>query len=235
MEQAGEWGLSVRSPELESLLGYADLLVGYVEANVIGTRDLEAVLLDHVLDSLSCFLHGPLRQAESLADIGSGGGLPAVPVKVMRPHLNATLVESTGKKARFLDHARGTLSLGGVRIINRRAEEVGRQPDHRDGYDVVTARALASLPVLAEYCLPLARKGGHVIAMKASPTEQELEEGECAARALGGRVEEIISVPLLPQMRARNRKLVILEKVHGTPSRYPRKPGAAKKHPLGGR
>src|SRR5918997_7020836 len=158
--QATAWGVRLDEGKLDRLLEYSRLLASYGRANVIGTRDLDRILLDHVLDSLSCFLHEPLWEAVRLADVGSGGGLPGIPIKIMRPDLETTLVESTGKKARFLHHAVDGLSLRGVEVANTRVEDLGRTQAHRGAYDVVTCRAVTPrLSVVAEYCVPLLEPG----------------------------------------------------------------------------
>ncbi len=202
-------------------------------ANVIGTREPRSILLDHVLDSLSCSLFKPLREAHKLADVGSGGGLPGIPLKIMHPALRATLLESTGKKARFLRHAVGRLELVGVEVVEGRVEEVARRSGYRGEYDVATARAVARLSVVAEYCVPLLKVGGYVISMKARLETEELAEGERAAQRLGARVSEVLQVPLLPEVGAKERRLVILEKVMCTPEEYPRKVGVPARKPLG--
>ena len=124
--QAAAWGLRLDHERLGHLEEYAGLLARYDQANVIGTRDVDRILMDHVLDSLSCFLHEPLSRARRLADVGSGGGLPGIPIKIVRPDLATTLVESTGKKARFLRHAVDGLGLRGVEVANTRVEDLGR-------------------------------------------------------------------------------------------------------------
>ncbi len=233
VEQADQWGISEAEPVLNGLLPYAGLLSSYDTANVIGTRDPDTLLLDHVLDSLSCFLFRPLWQARSLVDVGSGAGLPGIPLKIASPKMSTTLIESTGKKARFLELATQTLGLSDATVKNQRVEEVAFEQDQRSGYDVATARAVSSLPVLAEYCVPLIREEGHVIAMKGELSAKELEKGERAAAKLGARLVEIISVPMNPEMRARDRNLVILQKVNPTPDAYPRRAGRATRRPLG--
>jgi len=212
---------------------YARLLARYDCANVIGTRDLDRIMMDHVLDSLSCFLHEPLCRAGRLADVGSGGGLPGIPIKIMRPDLATTLVESTGKKARFLQHAVDVLSLRGVEVANTRVEDLGRTRAHRGAYDVVTCRAVARLSVVAEYCVPLLEPGGCAIAMKGRFEPKELAEGNRAVGTLGARVAEITKVSMLPEVGEKERNLVILEKIRATPDRYPRRSGIVAKRPLG--
>jgi 16S rRNA (guanine527-N7)-methyltransferase len=231
--QAAAWGLRLCHDRRRHLQQYATLLGVYDLANVIGTRDVDKILIDHVLDSLSCFLHEPLFRARRLADVGSGGGLPGIPIKIMRPDLATTLVESTGKKARFLRHAVDGLSLRGVEVVNARVEDLGRTRAHRGAYDVVTCRAVARLSVVAEYCVPLLETGGHAIAMKGWLGPEELEEGNSALDALGAMVAETRRVLMLPEVGEKERNLVILEKIRETPARYPRRPGIVAKRPLG--
>jgi 16S rRNA (guanine527-N7)-methyltransferase len=232
-EQAAAWGLHLDRNRRECLLEYARLLAAYDRANVIGTRDLDGILLAHVLDSLSCFLYRPLSGAGRLADVGSGGGLPGIPIKIVKPALAATLVESTGKKASFLRYAVECLSLEDVEVANIRVEEFGREQGCRRAYDIVTSRAVARLSVVAEYCVPLLVTGGRVVAMKGRLEQEELAEGSRAADALGARVVEIVEVPMLPAVGEKERKLVILEKLRETPAQYPRRSGVAARRPLG--
>ena len=231
--QAAAWGLRLDSERLGCLTKYVELLGSYEEANVIGPGSAGSILLDHTLDSLSCFLFGPLASAQRLADVGSGGGLPGIPIKIAKPDLATTLIESTGKKARFLRRAIETLSLQGVEVVNGRVEEVAQDAAYRGAYDVVTARAVARLPVLAEYCVPLLRPGGHAISMKAKLEAEELSEGSRAAEKLGARVSTVLRVPHLPELGAKERRLVILEKVTETPDKYPRNVGVPARKPLG--
>ena len=231
--QAGVWGIPLDDDRWDRLLEYARLLGSYEQSNVIGTREPRRILVDHILDSLSCFLFEPLGEARRLADVGSGGGLPGVPIKIARPALQTALLESTGKKTRFLRHAIERLRLDGVEVVEGRVEEVTHARGHRGTYDVVTARAVARLSVVAEYCVPLLKVGGHVISMKAKLGTEEFSEGERAAQRLGARVSEVLRVPLLPEVGTKERRLVILEKVRETPGKYPRKVGVPSKEPLG--
>ncbi len=212
---------------------FARFLGSYEEANVIGTREVQKILLDHVLDSLSCFLFERLRVAERLADVGTGGGLPGVPIKIVAPRTEVTLVESVAKKARFLQRAIDELSLQDMTVLNARVEEGSRTEEHRAAYDIATARAVARLSVVAEYCVPLLKVGGHVISMKGQLGNEELSEGEKAAEKLGAKVSTLMRVPRLPETGEKERWLVILEKVGDTPAKYPRKVGVPAKKPLG--
>jgi 16S rRNA (guanine527-N7)-methyltransferase len=231
--QAAAWGLRSDRSRRERLRKYARLLASHERANVIGTRDVDGILLAHIIDSLSCFLHRPLFRARRLADVGSGGGLPGIPIKIMKPDLATTLVESTGKKARFLQYAVQSLSLDGAEVVNTRAEALGQIQGQRGSYDVVTSRAVARLSVVAEYCVPLLEIGGSAIAMKGRLEAEELEEGNRAIDTLGAEVVEIIKVPMLPEVGRKERNLVILQKIQETPARYPRRSGLVAKRPLG--
>ena len=231
--QASAWGLALGTPERDLLLDYARLLASYERANVIGTRDLDSIVLHHVLDSLSCFLFKPLSRAGRMADVGSGGGLPGLPIKLAKPDLQATLVESTCKKSRFLDYVVEVLGLNGVMVANARVENLAHSAAYRGTYDVATTRAVAQLSVIAEYCVPLIRVGGYAVSMKANLPSPELSEGRRAMELVGAKMSECIRVPFIPEVGDRDRQLVIIEKLRETHPRYPRKPGTPTKTPLG--
>ncbi len=231
--QAAAWGVNFESRSCERLSEFAQLLATYDRANVIGTRDLDGILLSHVLDSLSCFMYEPLFPARRLADVGSGGGLPGIPINIVRPDLPTTLVESTGKKATFLRYAAELLALGRIRVANARAEDLGQAGEHRAAYDIVTCRAVARLSVVAEYCVPLLEIGGRVIAMKGRLEPDELTKGRSAAWALGAKIPELKRVQMLPEVGQKERNLVIIHKTGETPARHPRRAGVVAKKPLG--
>ncbi len=231
--QAESWGLWLEDEQLRLLGEYGSLLATYEKANVIGVRDRRTVMVDHVLDSISCMLFGPLGDMGKLADVGSGGGLPGIPLKIVAPNLDVALFESTGKKADFLRRVVENLSLLRAVIIPGRVEELARAGGHRASYDVATARAVARLSVVAEYCVPLLKVGGFAISMKGRLGQDELAEGERAAALLGAQMRRVVRVPHLPEVGDRERRLVIIEKTRETPAEYPRKVGVPTKRPLG--
>lgn len=208
------------------------MLRSYEEANVIGTKDLRGIVLDHVMDSLSCLLFEPVRGDGRLVDVGSGGGLPGVPLSIANPALTVVLVESTGKKARFLRHAIASLSLE-TEVVNARAEDFARGGDKRGAFDLATSRALARLSVVLEYCVPILKVGGYAVSMKGRLEGEEFEEGKRAAEKLGARALEVIRVPMLPEIGQKERHLIVFEKVRETPAEYPRGVGVPAKRPLG--
>jgi 16S rRNA (guanine527-N7)-methyltransferase len=231
--QLSEWGLSIDTGARKLVADYALILSGYDKANVIGTREPTEILQGHVLDSLSCLLFVPLRTAGKVADIGSGGGLPGIPLAAALPNTEVMLFESVSKKADFLRYAVERLQLRNVGVVNSRIEEAAREEAHRGAYDVCVVRALARLSVVAEYSLPLLRTGGYVIAMKGREDEEERAEGERASALLGGRLCEEITVTQVAGVEQKERRLVVLEKVGDTPDLYPRKTGTPAKAPLG--
>jgi len=233
LAQLEYWGVSLAGDGLETLASYAGWLASYEKANVVGTRDMERLWLEHVLDSLSCLLCEPLRSAQSLVDVGSGGGMPGIPLHIVLGFRRACLLEATGKKADFLDQASSGLRLEGLEIVNARAEELGSSEGYRERFEAATVRAVAPLPVISEYCLPLLAPGGAMIAMKARLDADELRAGEEAAEILGGELEEVLEVPFSPHVEPRDRRLILIRKVSGTPNRYPRRPGVPGKSPLG--
>ena len=198
----------------------------------------EQVETKHFLDSLTVSLAlgkesdsqanlGPIR----VLDVGSGGGFPGLPLKIVFPELQVSLLEATRKKAAFLKHINETLGLLDVEIIAARAEDAAHDARRRECYDVVVTRALAPMPALAELTLPFCRVGGKVVAQKKGDIASELAQAQESLSALGGRFGRSILVSL-PEL-GEDRVLVVLDKIAATPLRYPRRAGLPQKHPLG--
>jgi 16S rRNA (guanine527-N7)-methyltransferase len=188
----------------------------------------------HLLDSLTCALPVLDRLSEGnglrCIDVGSGGGLPGLPLAIVFPTLRMTLLESVGKKAAFLRDAVAELQLDGVSVLAERAEEAARDPRERDAYDLVVARALAPLPVALELCLPFARAGGIVVLPRGSDLASQLADGRAAAGQLAARLRP--PLPLDLEELPPGRSLVIADKLGPTPKRFPRRTGLAAKRPL---
>ena len=231
--QSGDWDVSLEPSQLASLSAYADLLAGYEYANVIGTRDPSKIVAEHVTDSLSCLLIRTLWSSRSVIDVGTGGGLPGVPLAISRPDLGVTLLEATERKVRFLDYTRKRLRLRNLDLIQGRVEDEGRKALYRETFDLAVARALAELPVVVEYCAPLVQVGGEIVAMKGRLTEEELSRGVAASRELGLEIREVREVKYRAELPQKERRLVVFEKILATPERFPRRAGLAKKRPLG--
>ena len=231
--QCESWGLDLAPSRLSLLTVYADLLATYDLANVIGTKERDQIILEHLTDSLSCLLDECIRPGDYVVDVGTGGGLPGVPLSIASPEIKTCLLESLEKKVRFLEHAILKLDLGNVEILHGRAEDVGRNPDYRAAFDLATTRALAPLPVVLEYCAPLVRTGGAILAMKGRLQEEELTQGIEASRQLGVELRKVLKVDYMAQLPQKERRLVIFKKLYETSDRFPRRVGLAKKRPLG--
>jgi 16S rRNA (guanine527-N7)-methyltransferase len=226
------WGLELTAEQVQAFeLYYTHLLAWQSKVNLTAITDYEEVQVKHFLDSLSCVqvLTG-LSGVWSCIDIGAGAGFPGLPLKIALPEIGLTLLESTGKKVAFLEHVVAELGLSGVEVIKGRAEEVGRQTEFREIFDVALARAVASLAVLAEYALPLVRVGGVFVAQKGGEVWQEVEAARSAIALLGGGLKEVrvVDVPGLDAPRS----LVVVAKVNPTLEKYPRRPGIPAKRPL---
>src|ERR1700694_5149980 len=208
-------GISVTDSKLEQLSRMISDWPGLVSGPAEELIDDSLVLLAH------------LGGASTGGDVGSGGGLPGLPLKIARPGLSLTLIEADQAKAAFLVQACATLALEGVEVLARRAEEVGQDPLYRESFDVAVARALAPMPVLAELCLPLVRVGGRLLAQKTE--SEDLGDARHAIAAVGGALHGVVEAP----SAARNAgTVIIVDKVRATPPIYPRRPGVPIRKPL---
>lgn len=207
-----------------------ELIAWNEKINLTAIRDVENIRIKHFLDSLSCLLAMKNPRHERVIDIGTGAGFPGIPLKIACPGLNLTLVESVGKKANFCRHVVDTLRLENVEILNLRAEEVGRLSVYREKYDWALARAVASLPILSEYLLPLLKIGGSMLAQKGESAHAEAQLSEKALKQLGGELDQILKVTLPGVVE--ERFLVVIRKKSATPPVYPRNIGVPSKKPL---
>ena len=225
-------GLTLNPAQREAFQQYSDALREWNErVNLTAITDPQAIEVRHFVDSLACLLvMKPPLSGLRIIDVGSGAGFPGIPLKILYPSMRLTLVESVGKKANFCRHMVETLKLEAVEVLTARAEEAGQMPAHREKYDWAVARAVANLPVLVEYLLPLVHMDGTMLAQKGQSGPAEAHKAEKAIKILGGRLRQLIPVTL-PGI-AEDRYLVIVDKVAATPSEYPRHPGEPAKKPL---
>jgi 16S rRNA (guanine527-N7)-methyltransferase len=226
---AGKAGISL-SPAQHELFGrYLDLLLAAnQQMNLTRIVDRESAEIGHIGDSLTLLgwlPKGPLR----VADVGSGGGVPGIPLAIARPDITVVLIESTGKKSRFLQWAAGELGLANVYVLDRRVEEVGLARETRESFDIVTCRAVGTLNWLAEWCIPLLKIGGKLLAMKGPKASEELPLAEHAIRLTGGGNPAVRPAEL---PGAINHVIVEITKKRPAPPAYPRHPSAAKGKPL---
>ena len=212
------------------LLYRQELLDWNARFNLTAITDPQEVLLKHFLDSLSLLTVYDKPQTR-LLDIGSGAGFPGLPLKIARPHWHVTLLEATGKKVNFLRHLVTALQLEHVEVIQGRAEELAQQRRYRASFDLVTARAVASLPTLLEYCAPYCRVGGCIILPKKGDLVEELAQGKRAAAQLGAGLQADVPV-VLPGL-ADGRRLLVWQQQKPCPAQFPRSGAVIAKKPLG--
>ncbi len=225
------FGLNLSPKQVQMLSTYERELLEWNEKfNLTAIRDAEGIRTKHFLDSFSCAQAWKANPPASLIDVGTGAGFPGLALKILYPAMRLTLVESVGKKADFCRHITETLALENVEVLTARAEEVGQMSAHRERYDWAVARAVAAMPVLAEYLLPLVRVGGGVLAQKGESGPAEAQAAEKALKMLGGRLRQLIRVEL-PGV-ADGRYLLVVDKRAATPPGYPRRAGIPARKPL---
>lgn len=207
-----------------------ELLDWNTRFNLTAIKDPEKIRIKHFLDSLTCICGLRDTSMERVIDIGSGAGFPGLPLKIIYPGMHLTLVESVGKKVNFCRHVVQTLGLEGVEVIQERAEILGQSRAFREKYDWAIARAVAIMPVLMEYLLPLVRVGGAAMAMKGESGPAEAHAAEHAIRVLGGHLRKLMPITLPGVVD--ERYLLIVDKVAATPSGFPRRTGIPTKKPL---
>lgn len=224
--------LTLTPEQVTAFEQYARYLLEWNEQiNLTAITDPEQIEMRHFTDSLTCLMAmRPLSSGLRVIDIGTGAGFPGLPLKIACPSIDLTLVESVGKKVDFLAFVVERLGLGQVTLINSRAETIGQAKQHRENYHVVLARAVANMPTLVEYLLPLCRVGGRVIAQKGENAHQETALAQEAIQVLGGKLNRIHQFELPGVVETHH--LVVLDKIAATPPKYPRRPGMPAKRPI---
>lgn len=223
-------GISLSPTQVNVFEVYQRELVDWnARYNLTAIRDEEGIRIKHFLDSLTC-LKVINKPPKRLIDVGTGGGFPGIPLKILMPGMQLTLVESVGKKVKFCQHIVDTLKLENVQVLQQRAEELGQDPAHREQYDWAVARAVANLPILAEYLLPLVRVNGAMLAQKGHTGPTEAQKAENAIRLLGGHLRQLQNLTLPGVVE--ERYLIVIDKVAATPVKYPRRVGIPSKKPL---
>lgn len=225
------FGLEISTEQTEMFVRYYHLLVETNKkvnlTHITGARD---VALKHFVDSLSCIVVEDFAGIKKMIDVGTGAGFPGIPLKIMFPWLHLTLLDSQKKRVDFLEKVINALDLKDVDIYQERAESFGRNKENREKYDLCLSRAVASLKILAELCLPLVKVGGKFLGLKGPDIEPEVNEAQNAINVLGGKIMNICKFTL-PITRD-GRSIVVIEKTMRTPVKYPRRPGIPAKRPL---
>ena len=231
-QEAAQCGITLSQAQLDQFWAYMNLLLKANQVvNLTAITDPREVAVKHIIDSVHPAFTGLIPPNARVADIGSGAGLPGIPLAIVRPDLEITLVDSLQKRVRYLDETVAALGLAGVTTLWARAEDASRLPQHRERYICAVARAVAALPTLAEYLLPFVEPRGVMLALKSSDVEQEWKTAAPAIGLLGGGETglEAYDLPLLMGKRT----VVWAKKKKPTPAAYPRKAGKPERDPLG--
>ncbi|SHF44349.1 16S rRNA m(7)G-527 methyltransferase [Desulforamulus putei DSM 12395] len=226
-----EMGFHLSDRQLQLFQQYYDcVLQGNQKFNLTAITEPLEVAVKHFIDSLTCLAAVNFPAGARVLDVGTGAGFPGLPLKIYRPDLDVTLMDSLKKRIIFLNETLASLGLTGIRAIHDRAEDFGRRAEHRETYDFVVSRAVARLAVLAEYCMPCVKINGYFISQKGPEIEEEVQEAGKAIMTLGGQLAEVkkMKLPLIQD----GRSLVIIKKIQSTPKTYPRKAGTPAKKPI---
>ena len=229
--RAAEAGIPLTAEQIGQFSVYHEMLLDWnTRMNLTALTAPEDVAVKHIIDSLTAYDAALFDGARTLIDVGTGAGLPGIPLAVYAPHLTVTLLDALNKRVRFLTEVTAAMGLQNVRCIHARAEEAARTAEHRAAYDIVVSRAVARLPVLLEYTLPFVRVGGTLLALKGRAYAEEQKEARRAAEVLGGGriTARPVHLPGLDDVRA----ILTVTKERQTPAIYPRGGGAPPRRPL---
>ncbi|MDO5398697.1 MAG: 16S rRNA (guanine(527)-N(7))-methyltransferase RsmG [bacterium] len=219
-------GLNITGKQTEQLIRYARLLKEWNERmNLTAITDDEEIAVKHFLDSMTALCTG--KVGTKVIDVGTGAGFPGLVLKIMKPEIELTLLDSLNKRINFLKAVSEELGLTGIEFIHARAEDGGRNSVLRAGFDTVVSRAVANMTTLSEWCIPFLRKNGYFLAMKGPLADEELNGARRAVSILGGRVEDVYEADI--PFSELHHKIIVVKKERQTPMKFPRKPGIAAK------
>ena len=228
---ATEYGLNLTEDQISAFNKYYELLYEWnKKINLTAITEPKDVAIKHMVDSLSCFKADLFKENTSLIDVGTGAGFPGLPLKIFYPSLKLTLLDSLNKRVKFLQLVVDELGLKDVEVIHARSEEAARNKIYREKFDLATARAVARLPIICEYCLPFVKDGGTFIALKGRQYEEEATQAQKAIKVLGGEISDIMPVKL-PEIDDK-RAVIYIKKIKSTPKTYPRKAGTPERNPI---
>ena len=226
-----DFSINVDETILDRFEKYRQILVEYNQhMNLTGITEQREVYIKHFLDSVAIFKNGYIADDLSVIDVGTGAGFPGLPLKICNPKIKLTLLDSLNKRINFLKTVGQELGLNEIEYVHGRAEDIAQKPEHREKYEIATARAVASLPVLLELCVPYVKIGGFFICLKGPSVDIELGQAKNAMKLLGVRLVEKINV-ILPDQELKH-NILVFKKEEKTPAKYPRRAGKPSKNPL---
>ena len=230
-EGLNQWNLELTELQKDQFIQFYEYLIDKNKVmNLTGITEFQEVLVKHFLDSLACVQAVDLKQVHTLMDVGTGAGFPGVPLKIVYPHLEGTLLDFLQKRVRFLDEVFALLKLDHISAIHGRAEEYAKNKSYRGFYDLCVSRAVSNLSTLSEYCLPFVKRGGMFVSYKSGNVQEEITQADRAIQVLGGKIRDVKYFQL-PDSDI-SRSLIVIEKIKDTPGKYPRKAGMPLKEPI---
>lgn len=230
-EGAKIYGVELSDNQIEQFMMYKELLKEWNEKiNLTAITDDEGIIKKHFIDSIAIVKSGAINDGVRVIDVGTGAGFPGIPIKIVNENVEVVLLDSLNKRINFLNDVIEKLGLKGITAVHGRAEDMARKEDFREKFDIATARAVANLTVLSEYCMPYVKVGGKFIALKGPSVYDEVNEARNAIGTLGGKLKDIVETEILGEELKHN--LVIIDKVKPTDKKYPRKPAQIEKKPI---
>lgn len=228
-EYMNKINIEISDKQIEKFFDYMNLLLEWNEKiNLTAITEPEDIILKHFVDCATILKY--IKDEDKIIDIGTGAGFPGIPLKILNEKLDITLMDSLNKRINFLNEIINKLDLKNIVAIHARAEELARNKEYREKFDIATSRAVANLSTLSEYMLPFVRKDGMVISMKGSNIEEEVKNAKKAIKILGGEIEKIDNFNLANTNNIRN--IITIKKVVKTPREFPRKAGKPSKEPI---
>lgn len=230
-ELAQNWNINLSEKQVEQFQIYYEYLIEINQVmNLTAITQKDEVIMKHFLDSLSIVQLIDFSQIENVIDVGTGAGFPGIPLKIAFPHLQVTLMDSLNKRVKFLNETGEKIGVKNMVAIHSRAEELGKNKEYREKYDLCVSRAVANLSTLSEYCIPFVKIGGYFVSYKGNHISQECREASGAIEQLGGKIEKQLEF-YLPGSDI-ERTFIKIKKIKQTPNKYPRKAGMPAKEPL---
>jgi 16S rRNA (guanine527-N7)-methyltransferase len=232
IDGVNDLGLDLTQDMIDSLLFYADEMLSWNQKiNLTAISTPMDIVVKHLIDSLTCLCIPDIwSKAAKIIDVGTGAGLPGIPIKIVLPRVSVVYLDSIGKRLKFVESVLGSLNMNDYLILHNRAEDLSRQSGHKESYDMAISRAVAKLNTLCEYCLPFVKIDGYFVAMKGPSVDEEIANSERAYKILGAELVNDIKVSLPKEYG--ERRLLVFQKVKATPVQYPRKAGTPEKNPL---
>ncbi len=225
------FGVTLTDKQIEQFEKYYELLVEWNKVmNLTGITEFDEVMQKHFVDSVAAAKYAEMEKVNRLIDVGTGAGFPGIPLKIVYPHIQVTLLDSLNKRIKFLEEVVDNLGLTGIETVHGRAEDAAKKAEYREQFDLSVSRAVANLASLTEYCLPFVKVGGKFVSYKSVSVDEEITQSKKAVYVLGGEIGKVEKFNL-PESDM-ERSLVIIEKKRSTPKKYPRKAGMPTKEPL---